>query len=652
MKKWMALVLVFSLMFTGRLFAKEKVTKEKNLVAYWSFDETEGSLAKDYSGKENNAKSFGATRVSGISGNAFFLKGTGCLVCRGGLEKNFIFLGDYSLEVWVKHESGSDQGYVSKWTGTGDGSAWWLGFAEGVVQFGDYYERGQSRIKGPDIADNEWHYVVGVREGTSIYLYIDGEKIREGRTPAQVAGDNPGLVYIGCVKDPSTWPFKGIIDEVRVYSRALSEEEIKKRYDLIKSGKKQVTLEPVPNEDMEAPLVFSVSPKAIHSIYDKKEPIQFSVFITGDRPAAKKEEKKVLFLLTDEKDNVIGKAEQMAALETGERNKEVSASFSAREPGDYNLEVKIGEEIKMKKNIVVRDIDAISKENIKIREERRKNGPVYRGIISAYGWLNYKQGGSVDVDATIDRLKNLGVNCYAYLIASHSQAELAALPEFCSKAAQEGLEVWVFIAPPTEAPINAGKDIKEIKYPPFDMDYLKWAEAIAKISAEHPNLTLWMIDDYDYNLNFFTVDYTREIYETVKKINPKLLFGVCVYYASIKNFVDRGYLPYFDAVVWGYQDNFTAYPDCGISAKSLPLEIKDYYNICTNKILIPCIYFTAHSSWPQDRPTRAYLEETIKISYEQTGMVWVYTTPHPGHWKHAVVKNYIDSIKLEKWTGK
>ena len=236
-EKWLILGLVFVIGFAGKLGAEEKKAGEKNLAAYWSFDEPEGNVAKDYSGQGNDGKIIGATRVKGISGNALSFGDKSSVDCGKG--KNLVFSGDYSLEVWVKHESGTDQGYVTKWTAAGGNSAWWLGFLEGVVQCGDYYEGGQSRIKGDPINDNEWHHVVGVREGTSIYLYIDGERIAEGQSLAMVAGDNPAPVYIGAIRDAGSWLFKGTMDEVRIYSRALREEEIKERYDLIKSGKKK-----------------------------------------------------------------------------------------------------------------------------------------------------------------------------------------------------------------------------------------------------------------------------------------------------------------------------------------------------------------------------------------------------------------------------
>ncbi|MCM8807703.1 MAG: hypothetical protein NC926_07165, partial [Candidatus Omnitrophica bacterium] len=328
--------------------------------------------------------------------------------------------------------------------------------------------------------------------------------------------------------------------------------------------------------------------------------------------------------------------------EKGEKLKEICFNIK----GNKNLRVKVDDK---ELNMKIFDMKGLKEENLKIRKKReRTKNPFYRGIISAYAGTIYKKDDTVDIDAILSRIKELGVNCYTYLICYKSEKELKDLPEFLKKAKEEGIEVWVYIVPPSEAPIDRDKAIYERKYPPFDMDYLKWAEKIAEISLEYPNLTLWMIDDFDANLNFFTLDYTKKIYEKTKEINPKLLFGVCVYYDSIENFVKMGYLPYFDAILWGFQHSSIKFPDCGLKADSLSVEINDYYKLCPDKILIPCIYFTPHSSWPFGRPTREYLEKALEIAFNEAGICWIFTMPKPGTMQYEIVKNFTNRIELKK----
>ena len=142
----------------------------------------------------------------------------------------------------------------------------------------------------------------------------------------------------------------------------------------------------------------------------------------------------------------------------------------------------------------------------------------------------------------------------------------------------------------------------------------------------------------NYNTKELTRNCLNSVYEKTKDINPKLLFGVCVYHEALKKFSQSGYLPYIDALLWGYQHSSGLDPECGIFPNTLPLEINDYLK--TGKIAIPCIYFTPHSSWPPDRPTKEYLEEAMKISFQQSGICWVFITPKAGTFQYDVVKNF------------
>lgn len=80
--------------------------------------------------------------------------------------------------------------------------------------------------------DDQWHFVAAQREGTSLRIHIDG--LLEGTTaiPAayNLAGTSQHGAYIGAITnhaDGSMYKlFSGLIDDVRVYSRALSQAEI------------------------------------------------------------------------------------------------------------------------------------------------------------------------------------------------------------------------------------------------------------------------------------------------------------------------------------------------------------------------------------------------------------------------------------------
>jgi len=76
------------------------------------------------------------------------------------------------------------------------------------------------------INDGLWHHVVGVYDGSDLYLYIDG--VEDG-TPPNASGTitNFDDVYIGSEDDNPSESWEGLIDDVRVYDYALDARQVK-----------------------------------------------------------------------------------------------------------------------------------------------------------------------------------------------------------------------------------------------------------------------------------------------------------------------------------------------------------------------------------------------------------------------------------------
>jgi len=86
------------------------------------------------------------------------------------------------------------------------------------------------------VNDDQWHFVVGQREGTDIRIYIDGQLENTGSAanttaqPYDLAGTVQHNAYIGALTNNGSGTiykmFGGSIDEVVIYGRALSAEEV------------------------------------------------------------------------------------------------------------------------------------------------------------------------------------------------------------------------------------------------------------------------------------------------------------------------------------------------------------------------------------------------------------------------------------------
>jgi uncharacterized protein YfiM (DUF2279 family) len=155
--------------------------------------------------------------------------------------------------------------------------------------------------------------------------------------------------------------------------------------------------------------------------------------------------------------------------------------------------------------------------------------------------------GRVDIEGMVTRLRELGVTTYYWLIW-HAPTDWDDLMLFLPKAGAAGINVWVYLVPPSESPPKYGSQYSE----PFRLDYYRWAEEIAQLSLQHANLTAWVIDDFYANHQSFTPAYLREMQARAKRINPRLAFLPLMYFDEIRAKFAEEYREVIDGVVVAY----------------------------------------------------------------------------------------------------
>jgi hypothetical protein len=161
-----------------------------------------------------------------------------------------------------------------------------------------------------------------------------------------------------------------------------------------------------------------------------------------------------------------------------------------------------------------------------------------------------RAGSHVDSDLLAQRLRDLGANTYMWLVW-HSANDWDDLKLFLPKAERAGITVWVYLVPHSETPAD---DPRTYYSEPYRLDYVRWAEEIARLSLQRPNLTGYVIDDFWSNVRpgRFTPDYIRRMTAAGKAINPKLKFYPLMYFNEIGvNSVDI-LAPLVDGVVAAY----------------------------------------------------------------------------------------------------
>ena len=207
------------------------VLHDSSLVGYWNMNEGSGTVAHDSSVNGNNGTITGASWVDGKYGEALSFNGSTDYALTSYSSIFNFGTGPFSWSCWVTFEAQSNGEKVIM-RGDHEGvlprSLFSLGWvSSGTLKFACYDSTipspNQSRFVSKAVTlDGNMHFIMGVRDGDNIYLYID----------AVVAGSTNGVlnhninstnrVALGKYEGTIGAYLKGIIDEVRVYNRALS----------------------------------------------------------------------------------------------------------------------------------------------------------------------------------------------------------------------------------------------------------------------------------------------------------------------------------------------------------------------------------------------------------------------------------------------
>jgi len=212
---------------------------EDGLIAHWKLD----GNANDSVGN-NHGIVHGAILTEGISGQAYYFDGVGEWYGEG--DSTFIEIDGngtydvYTISLWFK-TSFSGPLFSDAHGALGGGSGTHGSPDIRVTNNGQVYIACEGNIgrifSSEGYNDNQWHHVVGVVNSNTnmVRLYVDGSYAGEtdgyNADPLNLdnGGDSNNRVEIGARTRKNTY-FKGTIDDVRIYNRALSSEEIQQLY--------------------------------------------------------------------------------------------------------------------------------------------------------------------------------------------------------------------------------------------------------------------------------------------------------------------------------------------------------------------------------------------------------------------------------------
>ena len=203
-------------------------------VAWWHLDEPAGTTAADAAQPQQPARVHGAARWRPGEGRY-----------RGALElpgcRSYVDCGDYpefdlraaiAISMWMKADGPSH----TTQTLAAKGSTGWQ------LQCEPDTGRLVFRINGPDatgkdrgkstqlrssgsVRDGQWHHLLGVYDGRQMTLWLDG-RLEGSLNASGSLTINTEPLWLGNNSSEPTQAFGGWLDDVRVYDRGISPEEI------------------------------------------------------------------------------------------------------------------------------------------------------------------------------------------------------------------------------------------------------------------------------------------------------------------------------------------------------------------------------------------------------------------------------------------
>lgn len=253
------LTLLTALLLTP--LAALQAAPETALVAHWSFDEGSGEVLHDRSGSKHNGTIHGATWVPSPRGQALHFDGVDDYVDCGDAESLQI-RGDLTLTAWIKAEDVSGRnrlifGDAADLTINRDYN---LRLDNGRLLF-EYGSgsKGASGLSGTfailgeePFPTGSWQFIVLVFEGTRYFVYQNDRIILEGLskfppTPTQGANRRIGGWFAGY--------FKGDIDDIRLYRRALGNREIRELFGQPPGGEVPLSVKPQLNPSQQKVMI-------------------------------------------------------------------------------------------------------------------------------------------------------------------------------------------------------------------------------------------------------------------------------------------------------------------------------------------------------------------------------------------------------------
>ena len=225
------LTLLLILALSGSVWADLRAVPLNGLVSYWTFDEGAGNMIYD-SVNSNDGTIYGAAWTSGIVGGALSFDGVNDYVEIPD-DDSLDLVSEYTLQAWINPHD------VTRWTQNifmkrafeYDTTNYELYQTYREVR-NAFFDDGDWRRVGTNVlTTNSWYGLTGTWDGSYMKIYVNGSlRATSSDLSLYTPQINDLPLQIGGETSYSTWYFDGLIDEVAIWNRALTDTEIRNTY--------------------------------------------------------------------------------------------------------------------------------------------------------------------------------------------------------------------------------------------------------------------------------------------------------------------------------------------------------------------------------------------------------------------------------------
>jgi len=187
-----------------------------------AFDEDTSGTAIDWGPNGSDASESGVGRAIGRFGNALRVEGSGGVSVAHN--SDLAGGGPVTVELWMRRDGESSD--LELLVAKGDPSTYGMALFGDTLIFGfDDADLAEYGTVATGVTDGDWHHVVGVFDGSELSLYIDGSLASSTPSFGGIPAVNTQDLAIGSFFGLGA-ALNGEIDQLRIYSEALSTSEI------------------------------------------------------------------------------------------------------------------------------------------------------------------------------------------------------------------------------------------------------------------------------------------------------------------------------------------------------------------------------------------------------------------------------------------